>query len=59
MHHDCRAGLAEEGHEYYVDTETGETTWTKPVDLAWVQADSKEHGRDYFHNTITKVMLLR
>ena len=46
---------AEEGHEYYVDATTGKTTWNKPVDQSWVQIESKEHGREYYFNTVTQV----
>lgn len=46
---------AEDGKEYYVDSKTGESTWTKPVELSWVQAQSEDHGREYYHNTVTQV----
>ena len=46
---------AEDGKEYYVDPNTGESTWTKPVEFSWVQAQSEDHGREYYHNTVTQV----
>ena len=46
---------AEDGKEYYVDPNTGESTWTRPVDFSWVQAQSEDHGREYYHNTVTQV----
>lgn len=46
----------EDGREYYVDPATGESTWTKPADLSWIQARSEEHGREYYHNTATQVL---
>ena len=46
---------AEDGREYYVDPVNGESTWTKPTDLSWVEAHSEEHSREYYHNTVTQV----
>ena len=47
---------ADDGHHYYVDPETGTTTWTKPAALAWVPMNSEEHAREYYYNTITQVL---
>lgn len=47
--------FTEDGHRYYVHPETGDTTWDKPAHLAWLAANSDEHGREYYHNTVTKV----
>ncbi|KAA6427446.1 MAG: hypothetical protein FRX49_02109 [Trebouxia sp. A1-2] len=44
----------DDGHHYYVDPETGTTTWTKPAALAWVPMNSEEHAREYYYNTITQ-----
>lgn len=46
---------AEDGKEYYVDPKSGESTWTKPIELSWVQAQSEDHEREYYHNTMTQV----
>ena len=46
---------AEDGREYYEDPVNGESTWTKPTDLSWVQAHSVQHSREYYHYTVTQV----
>lgn len=45
----------DEGHRYYINPESGQTTWDKPPQLAWLAAVSDEHERDYYYNTVTKV----
>ena len=46
----------EDGHRYYVHPESGEVTWDKPSQLAWLAAQSDEHKREYYYNTVTKVL---
>lgn len=46
----------EDGHRYYVHPESGEVSWDKPSQLAWLAARSDEHEREYYYNTVTKVL---
>ena len=62
VQYDCKANSqavftlqTDEGHRYYINQESGQTTWDKPPELAWLAANSDEHGREYYYNTVTKV----
>jgi hypothetical protein len=44
-----------EGHTYFVDPKTGESTWDKPVAGAWEEGKSAEHkDRPFWFNSVTK-----
>lgn len=47
--------LAANGNEYWVDPETGESTWYMPEEFGWAPVDDKEVGRLFYHNSVTKV----
>jgi len=47
----------EDGHTYWIDPATKNSTWEKPEPWAWEEADSEEHeGRNYYHNTVSKAV---
>jgi len=37
-------GYTDEGHEYYYNTQTGESSWTQPADMMW-PAQSQGYGQ--------------
>jgi hypothetical protein len=41
------------GHLYWLDPETGDTTWERPAAYSWKEEPSNEHaGHTYFYNMV-------